>query len=134
LGEFRRVLQPGGRIGVSTWQISQADDARAVLDELDLGGPGELGWITDPAALARLLKNAGFSQVTVRIESHAFVYADLDEYWRAARGTGQRRRLEALDGQQMERVRRALAARVAPYQQSDGLHIPTTALLAIAAE
>jgi ubiquinone/menaquinone biosynthesis C-methylase UbiE len=34
LAEFRRVLVPGGRISVSTWQISQADDVRAVLDEL----------------------------------------------------------------------------------------------------
>src|SRR6202165_1997336 len=34
LREFRRVLEPGGRIGVSTWQVSQADDVRVVLDEL----------------------------------------------------------------------------------------------------
>jgi len=46
LHEFRRVLEPGGRIGVSTWQVSQADEARAVLDDLGLGGPGEPGWIT----------------------------------------------------------------------------------------
>jgi hypothetical protein len=41
------VLEPGGRIGVSIWQVSQADDVRAVLHELGLGGPGEPGWITE---------------------------------------------------------------------------------------
>jgi hypothetical protein len=40
---------------VSTWQVSQADDVRVVLDELGLGGPGEPGWITDQNELADLL-------------------------------------------------------------------------------
>src|ERR1700694_1372197 len=30
LSEFRRVLEPGGRLGVSTWQVSQAGDVRLV--------------------------------------------------------------------------------------------------------
>src|ERR1051326_1012243 len=40
LHEFRRLLELGGRVGVSIWQISQADDVRAALDELGLGVPG----------------------------------------------------------------------------------------------
>jgi hypothetical protein len=117
----------------STWHVSQVDDVRAVLDALELGGPGEQGWITEPTALAGLLKEAGFSGVTVQVESHAFRYADLDVYLRTARGTGERRRLDVLDVEQAERVRSVLAARVAPYQQSDGLYIPASALLATAA-
>jgi O-methyltransferase / aklanonic acid methyltransferase len=148
LHEFDRVLDPGGRIGVSTWQVSQADDVRAVLDELGLGGPGEQGWITEPNALVDgaamaaalawrgvdqlLLKHAGFSDVTVHLESHAFHYADLDEYLRTARGTGERHRLERLDADETDRVRSRLAARLARYEQSDGLHVPAAALLAIA--
>ena len=71
--------------------------------------------------------------MSVRLESHAFRYADLDEYWQTARTTGERRRIEALDVGETERVRQALAARAAPHQQPDGLHIPATALLATAA-
>jgi O-methyltransferase / aklanonic acid methyltransferase len=133
LAEFRRVLKPGGRIGVSTWQISQADDVRAVLDEIGVGGPGEPGWITDPAELSWLLVSAGFSNVTVTVDSHAFRYADLDEYWRTVRGTGERRRLDLLGAAETERVRAALAERLAPCHTSDGLHIRASALLASAA-
>lgn len=101
----------GGRIGVSTWQVSQAEDVRAVLDERGLGGPGEQGWITEPEPVADLLKHAGFTDVTVHVESHAFHYADLDKYLRAARATGERRRLEKLDADEAERVRSRLAPR-----------------------
>jgi O-methyltransferase / aklanonic acid methyltransferase len=132
LNEFRRVLEPGGRIGVSTWQVSQADEVRAVLDELGLGGPSEPGWIREPHALGDLLKGAGFSDVTVRVDAHAFRYADVDEYLRSARNTGERRRLDALSAVEAERVRSALDSRIARYQESDGLHIPAAALLATA--
>jgi ubiquinone/menaquinone biosynthesis C-methylase UbiE len=133
LAEFRRVLKVGGRTGVSTWQASQADEVRAVLDELGGLGSGEPSWITDANALTGLLHQAGFSDVTVAVESHPFRYADLDEYWQAAHTTGQRRRMDVLDNEQTERARSALAVRVAPYRRADGLHIPATALLATAA-
>lgn len=132
LSEFRRVLEPGGRIGVSTWQVSQADDVRVVLDELGLGGPGEPGWITDPNELADLLNRAGFSDVRVKVDSNAFRYADLEEYWQSARGTGLRRRLDVLTAEQAERVRMALARRVLPHQRADGIYLEATALLASA--
>jgi SAM-dependent methyltransferase len=132
LSEFRRVLEPGGRIGVSTWQVSQADDVRVVLDELGLGGPGEPGWITDQNELADLLKRAGFPHVRVKVDSHVFRYADLEEYWQSARGTGQRRRLDVLNAEQTERVRMALARRVLTHQRADGIYLEATALLASA--
>jgi hypothetical protein len=126
------VLEPGGRIGASTWQVSQAEDVRVVLDELGLGGPGEPGWITDPGELGDLLKRAGFADVRVRVDSTAFRYADLEEYWQSARGTGQGRRLDALNPEETERVRGALAERVSPHQRADGIYLEARALLASA--
>lgn len=132
LSEFRRVLKPEGRIGVSTWRVSQADDLSVVLDDLSLGGTGEPGWITDPDDLARLLMRAGFSNVRVMADAKAFRYTDLEQYWQNARGTGLRQHLDALDGEQAERVRAALADRVGRHQRSDGIYLEATALLAIA--
>ena len=126
------MLEPGGRLGVSTWQVSQADDVRVGLDKLGLGGPGEPGWITDPNELADLLNRAGFPDVKVRVDSNAFRHADLEEYWQSARGTGLRRRLDVLNAEQTERVRMALARRVLPHQRADSIYLEGMSLLASA--
>jgi ubiquinone/menaquinone biosynthesis C-methylase UbiE len=131
LSEMRRVLKPTGRIGVSTWRVSQADDLRAVLDDLGVGGSGEPGWITDPTVLLRLLAGAGFKNIDVQIDANTFRYADLQQYWRNARGTGLGRRLAALDPEQTERVWASLAERTLPHLRADGLHLEATALLAV---
>lgn len=130
LAESWRVLRPDGGLGVSTWQVSQADDLGAVLRELGLGGdPGE-GWISDGDELAAILRRAGFVDVRVVADTQSFRYRDLDDYWQVARGTGLRRWLEPLDAAQTARVRAALERRVAPHQRTDGLYLDATALLA----
>jgi ubiquinone/menaquinone biosynthesis C-methylase UbiE len=132
LGEFRRVLKPGGRLGVSTWQTGQSDELVAVLRDLGLEGAQPPGWITEPDDLMRLLQQAGFTDVRVVADSETFRHADLDHYWQTARGTGTRRRLDALDVAQTERVRATLAERLQAQQRPDGIHVVSTALLAIA--
>jgi ubiquinone/menaquinone biosynthesis C-methylase UbiE len=132
LAEFRRVLKPGGRIGVSTWQVAQAEDLTVVLNELGLGGQHVVDWFTDSDELANLLTNAGFTKPRVIADTHAFRYDSLDHYWQNAHGTGLRRWLDALGAEQTERVRAALAERVASHQRPDGLYLEATALLAIA--
>jgi hypothetical protein len=70
--------------------------------------------------------------VRVSVDSNVFRYADLEGYWQSARGTGQGRRLDALNAEETERVRIALAKRVLPHQRADGLDLEATALLASA--
>jgi len=132
LSEFRRVLTPGGRLGISTWQFSQSDDLAAVLAQLGRREGKPPGWITEPAELARVLTTAGFADVQVSVEPETFRYADLDHYWANARGTGTRRAIDALDEEQQARVRAALAERLRPFERPDGLHVGATALLASA--
>jgi O-methyltransferase/aklanonic acid methyltransferase len=134
LSEFRRVLRPGGRVGVSTWRVGLPEDLRAVLDELGLAGSDQRppGWITEPAVLERALANAGLTNVQVIADSLTFVYADVEEYWNSVRGTGPRRIVDALDARQIERTRAALTERFRAYERPDGIHVVATALLGVA--
>ena len=135
LGEFRRVLKPGGRAGVSTWRTSQAEDLQAVLVDLDLleiDSARPPGWIAEPDVLARALATAGFVDVRVIEDPLIARYDDLDHYWQSVRVTGSSRRAAALDAAQIERVRDALAERLRAYQQPNGIHVEMAALLAVA--
>lgn len=130
LGEFRRVLRPGGRVGVSTWHRSQTEDLAEVLRGLGLASAREPGWITEPDELRHLLEGAEFRDVQMRVDEATFRYAGLGEYWETARGTGLGRYLAGLDDSQTDQVRRALAEQVGPYQDAEGLQLPASALVA----
>ena len=132
LGEFRRVLKPGGRVAVSTWRVHQNSELEAAMHELGMTRPPLPGWITEPKELSRLLVAAGFTDVSVDVASHEFHYAGVDEYWQQARGTGMRRGRDALDALQAERVRAALTSRVLRGQPDEGFYSSSTALTAVA--
>jgi ubiquinone/menaquinone biosynthesis C-methylase UbiE len=134
LGEFRRVLKPDGRLGVTTWRAPESFDLSQALQGMGVGTGPNPGWITEPDALAELLTRAGFSDVQVVTDTHPFHHPDLDAYWRSAMGTGARRNIEALDPEQTVRVRAALAERLEQYRQADGYHVPATALIGTAGQ
>lgn len=132
LREFRRVLKQDGKLGLSTWHISQADELKPVASELGLTIPEPPGWITEPDNLSLVLTRASFSNVRVEIDSYTFRYADIDEYWRQARGTGFRRLLDSLDETMTRRLYAAFTERVRPHQKADGLYLQAAALIAVA--
>jgi ubiquinone/menaquinone biosynthesis C-methylase UbiE len=132
LAEFRRVLKPGGRLAVSTWRVTQRSDLEAVLIELGVRLSRPPGWTTEPEDLSQLLARAGFSNVRVSEEFQSFHYADVNEYWQAAHGTGMRRVLESLDAVLANRARAALYDRLRPSQHQDGFYVAASALVAVA--
>jgi ubiquinone/menaquinone biosynthesis C-methylase UbiE len=133
LSEFRRVLKPGGRLGISTWRAPSAHELDRLLREMGLW-KGMVGPVRfdDPDALTALLEQAGFHDVRVVAESTPVVVADIDQYWETARSGGFRASIDALNAAQRDQVRAVLAERLRPYQRPDGLHIEATALLATA--
>ena len=68
LGEFRRVMKSGGRLAVSTWRVSQTSEIEAAMVELGIHRAKQPGWITEPDDLSKLLKAAGFTDVSVKID------------------------------------------------------------------
>jgi SAM-dependent methyltransferase len=134
LSEFHRVLKPGGRVALSTWRVSQGDDLAATLAQLGLMRMDDATALhfNTPERLDAPLVAAGFTTVRVESDEAIFRYADLEQYWQDARGTGLRRWLDALDSEQHERVRAALAARLAPHRDADGIALASSALLAVA--
>ena len=69
---------------------------------------------------------------SVKIDSMDFRYADAEEVWQQARGTGQRRILDTLDATQKKHAVSLLTERMNPHQRHDGCYITATALLAVA--
>ena len=68
LGEFRRVMKSGGRLAVSTWRVSQTSEIEAAMVELGIHRAKQPGWITEPDDLSKLLKAAGFTDVSVKVD------------------------------------------------------------------
>jgi len=132
LAECRRVLQRGGRCGISTWRVSQVEELRGALNALGLGPPVEQTWLSEPHALHQLLDRAGFTDVVVHRATQTCRYATLAEYWHTARGTGLRARLDTLSAEQARRVRAVLAERMHVSEYPAGFSLQTEALLAVA--
>lgn len=130
LGEFQRVLKPGGLLAVSTWRVAQISEILAAMDELGMKREQAPGWIAEPEKLSSLLIRAGFTDASVRIESHSFKYVDVEEYWQQARGTGLRRTLDNLDPGDAERLLTALRRRVCS-DGAKGFSSVSTALIGL---
>lgn len=133
LRQMWRVLKSSGRIAVSTWRVYPNDALRAVLSDLEMTPRAEAqGAIRDAAVLEALLTKNGFVNAQVHVDSMEFCYADANAHWQALLGTGTRRILEKLDAAQKERALAAFDERMKPHRRDDGIHITSTALLAIA--
>ena len=133
LEQFRRVLKPGGRIGVTTWRVGQNVELDPILTGLGVNLPPHApGWISEPEVLSKLLARGGLGNVHVIADEAEFRISDAEEYWQQARGTGFRRVLDGLDAEITKRAKKQLAERLESLRGADGIKVKMTALIATA--
>jgi SAM-dependent methyltransferase len=140
--ELARVLVPGGRVALSTWDVPERSPFFAALlgavADAEVPAPSGIPpgpsffQFADEAAFAALLLGAGFVDVAVDTVSLDFAVRSADELITAlAEGTVRTGALlRAADVAQRRRVRESLEARLAPWRRDDGYAVPASIRIA----
>lgn len=121
--ELRRVVQPGGRLAITSWgkpeQCEMRDVFAAVASALPQRPPGggPFAWSAD-GALANLLSEAGLEVVAEGGSQCDFRYPNFEAFWRAQTSAGNYQ--PALQAVGPDRLRQTLGETLHPYTRADG--------------
>jgi ubiquinone/menaquinone biosynthesis C-methylase UbiE len=81
VGEIKRVMKPGGRVGLSVWTLQEDTELMGeILREHSqtvedvYSRENEDGWTI-------ILSKAGFKDIRFITETYGFAYSDLEEWW-----------------------------------------------------
>ncbi|HEU5267154.1 MAG TPA: methyltransferase domain-containing protein [Jatrophihabitans sp.] len=144
LGEIRRVLRPGGRLGVAVWGTAPANPwmtsvgMAAMMHGLVQGGPpmgpGGPFSLADPDRLATLVRDAGFSDVSVTAVESSRLYADPDRHVEvvSALAPPLSAALRTATPEQRAALTKTVGELTAQYRDGDGVRLPSSALLCLA--
>jgi SAM-dependent methyltransferase len=141
--ELARVLRPGGRLALTTWDVPERARLLGVLVDAvadvgvqppsDLPAGPPLFRFADDSQFIRLFEDAGLGDVAVQTAAFTQRYSSADELWeKLMAGTV---RMSALALAQPETVQREIRAafdrRLLPYATDDGLEIPVSVKVAV---
>jgi SAM-dependent methyltransferase len=141
--EIARVLRPGGRVAIAVWgPRSRNPWLGLVLDVVSaqvgrpvppLGLPGPFA-LEDAERLARLLSDAGLSDVSVREVPAPLHAGSFEEWWTttAALAGPVSRLLSALPADAQQEVHRRARDAARPYLTAEGFVFPGVSLVASA--
>jgi SAM-dependent methyltransferase len=140
LRETRRVLRSGGRLAFATWAPASRNPwatafgpvllERGLAEPPRPGEPGQFA-LAEPERIERLVRDAGFADVSVREVPVEARYASWEDYRRTMTSLGAwlRETLSGLDETTRAEVETAARARVEPYRTAGGYLLPGLALV-----
>jgi ubiquinone/menaquinone biosynthesis C-methylase UbiE len=139
LGEFQRVLKPGGVFACSTFDkvfYDEWDWVYEIVDQYFPPDPEEeqeedpdsehQPVFTTPEGLTEIMTRAGFEDIQVFSESSEFVYATADDFWGSISSHGFRGIINRIENEQgpdaLERFKKDIYKKMGELKQPDGLH------------
>ena len=142
--ELRRVLKPGGRVGIETWAAPEHNPwvtsigMAAMMNGVVAGGPptqpGGLFSLGEPDGLREVIEAGGFTDIDITPVDVEFRFGDFDEYFdTVASSAGPlAAALAAAAPEQAQAVRATAAQLTEQYAAAEGLVLPGRALIALA--
>jgi ubiquinone/menaquinone biosynthesis C-methylase UbiE len=136
VGEWSRVLRPGGRLAFSTFGTGMLEPMSSLFDSgirthgILVPKPTPLYRLTSPDECRRLLEDAGLDHVRIQERQLGYWISDVEAWWTTMMSTGFRLLVASLDDEQRKAFEREHKQLVAEHIVERGLWMDVPVIVA----